>query len=204
LFDKHKEVIVLHQQPDRCDRHPAKTQVKAHCVDPLNEADDPDHSQSENLTTSNANRRRTPFLECWLRLVDLSRDAAFAVSITVLVGLSLVLLVNTVRVVVVESDSLATAVINGVNGILLTIIVLELARTLQAHFTTGSRLRPLIVVAVIAGVRELLAAGVRLTLNPNLSSTIQHELLIQSAVSAAIIGGLVFALQSVSEADSLE
>jgi hypothetical protein len=161
-------------------------------------------SPSEELATPNTVRRSTHFREWWLRVVDLSRDVTFATSITVLVGLSLVLLVNTVRIVVFESDSLSTAVINGVNGILLAVIILELARTLQAHFTTGSRLRPLIVVAVIAAVRELLAAGVRITLNPNLSPGTQHDLLIQSAVSAVIIGVLVFALRFVPEDESLE
>ena len=116
--------------------------------------------------------RRHQAFQKWLRCADLVRDTGFAVSITVLAVLSMVLIVNTIRVMLTESDSLSSAVINGVNGVLLAVVVLELARTLQAHFTTGSRLRPLVVVAIIAAVRELLGAGVRLTLDPNLGATI--------------------------------
>ena len=63
--------------------------------------------ESEDSQTSGAGRGEAEYHGPWLRLVDVLVDVAIAMSIIVLVVLSLVLLVNTIRIVSFESDSLS-------------------------------------------------------------------------------------------------
>src|SRR5207245_6709415 len=56
--------------------------------------------------------------------------------------------------------SLANRVINGLNGVLFVVIVLELMTTVVAHFEhSGFQLQPFLIIGIISGVRHTLTVG---------------------------------------------
>jgi hypothetical protein len=70
-------------------------------------------------------------------------------------------------------------------------------RTVVAHFGHGGlRLQPFVIIAIISAVREILAAGARLTLHGTHepSTDVVHTALLELGVNAAVIVGLAFSL----------
>ena len=91
--------------------------------------------------------------------------------------------------------SLAERVINGLNGVLFVVIVLELMATVVAHFEhSGFQLEPFLIIGIISGVRHILTVGARLSLTERLSGTDFRQSQIELGVEAAVVLGLGIAL----------
>jgi uncharacterized membrane protein (DUF373 family) len=85
---------------------------------------------------------------------------------------------------------------NAVNGVLFAIIILEVMRTVLAHFDHGGlQLQPFLIIGTISAIREILSVGARLSLNGATESTSEiHTSLLELGVNAAVVVGLAFAL----------
>ena len=91
--------------------------------------------------------------------------------------------------------SLANRVINGLNGVLFVVIVLELMTTVVAHFEhAGFQLEPFLIIGIISGVRHILTVGARLSLAGEVTGTAFRQSQIELGVEAAVVLGLGIAL----------
>ena len=91
--------------------------------------------------------------------------------------------------------SLANRVINGLNGVLFVVIVLELMSTVVAHFEhAGFQLQPFLIIGIISGVRHILTVGARLSLAGEVTGTAFRQSQIELGVEGAVVLGLGFAL----------
>ena len=91
--------------------------------------------------------------------------------------------------------TLANRVINGLNGVLFVVIVLELMTTVVAHFEhAGFQLEPFLIIGIISGVRHILTVGARLSLAERLTGTDFRQSQIELGVEAAVVLGLGIAL----------
>ena len=94
-----------------------------------------------------------------------------------------------------HSQFAATAT-NAVNGVLFAIIILEVMRTVLAHFDHGGlQLQPFLIIGTISAIREILSVGARLSLNgTTFSSSEIHTSLLELGVNAAVVVVLALAL----------
>ena len=91
--------------------------------------------------------------------------------------------------------TLANRVINGLNGVLFVVIVLELMTTVVAHFEhAGFQLQPFLIIGIISGVRHILTVGARLSLAGEVTGTAFRQSQIELGVEAAVVLGLGVAL----------
>ena len=91
--------------------------------------------------------------------------------------------------------SLANRVINGLNGVLFVVIVLELMTTVVAHFEhSGFQLQPFLIIGIISGVRHILTVGARLSLAGEVTGTAFRQSQIELGVEGAVVLGLGLAL----------
>src|SRR5207247_9430305 len=91
--------------------------------------------------------------------------------------------------------SLANRVINGLNGVLFVVIVLELMTTVVAHFEhSGFQLQPFLIIGIISGVRHILTVGARLSLAGEVTGTAFRQSQIELGVEGAVVLGLGRAL----------
>lgn len=81
---------------------------------------------------------------------------------------------------------------------LFAIIVLEVMRTVVAHFEHGGlQLQPFLIIGIISAVREVLTVGARLSLQQagrEPTTQVLHSALLELGVNAAVVLGLAVAL----------
>ena len=88
-----------------------------------------------------------------------------------------------------------TGMIQGVNDILLVVIILEIMRTVVVRFTNGIfQLDSFLIIGVIAAVRHILTVGAALTLERDRTAEVFNRSLTEMGVNAGIVLALVFAL----------
>jgi uncharacterized membrane protein (DUF373 family) len=99
----------------------------------------------------------------------------------------------------------AERVTAAVNGVLFVIIVLELLRTVLAHFEeAGFQLKPFLVIGIISAVRHILTVGAQLSLGSEKGDAFRHaqiELGVSAGVVLALVIGLVLVHRSGAAAD---
>lgn len=92
-------------------------------------------------------------------------------------------------------DPFALRVTYAVNGVLFVIILMEILRTVMAHFTHGTfQLMPFIAIGIISAVRHILTVGSALTLGTALEDEAFDRLLLELGVNTGVALGLVVAL----------
>lgn len=88
-----------------------------------------------------------------------------------------------------------------VNGVLFVIIVMEMLRTVMAHFDdAGLQLKPFLVIGAISAVRHILTVGARVSLGATVGGTDfgngEVELAVNAVVVIVLVIGLVMVRQS--------
>ncbi|MHB8690679.1 MAG: hypothetical protein ACYDHH_05485 [Solirubrobacteraceae bacterium] len=119
----------------------------------------------------------------------------YAVAL-VLLGVAGFVLYHTIYDLFSAGGNYAFAATQAVNGVLFSIIILEVMRTVLAHFGHGGlQLQPFLIIGTISAVREILSVGAKLSLNgQTLSKSDVHLSLLELGVNAAVVVGLAFAL----------
>ena len=90
-------------------------------------------------------------------LIPFFEDLVHYVVALVLLGIAVFVIFKTVHDLIVNHQSYVQAVTVAVNGVLIAIIVLEVLRTVMAHFDRGGlQPEPFLIVGIISGVRGIL------------------------------------------------
>jgi uncharacterized membrane protein (DUF373 family) len=99
----------------------------------------------------------------------------------------------------------AVRVTGAINGVLFVIIVLELLRTVLAHFETAElQLQPFLIIGIISAVRHILTIGARLTLQGEGTAEAFRHSQIELGVESGVVIGLAVALLLVRHNVSLD
>jgi uncharacterized membrane protein (DUF373 family) len=117
----------------------------------------------------------------------------------VLMAVAGVVLCHTIYDLAKTSAPFAQAATTAVNGVLFAIIVMEVMRTVMAHFDRGGlQLQPFLVIGIISAVREILSVGAHLSLQGagqgGGSISTVHLALLELGVNGALVLGLAAAL----------
>ena len=127
-------------------------------------------------------------------LIRLGEDLIHYAVAVVLMAVAIIVLVNTAKDLINSNAPYADAATTAINGVLFAIIVIEVMRTVVAHFERGGlQLQPFLIIGIISAVREILTVGARLSLHTPEGSAL-HDALIELGVNAAVVVGLAVAL----------
>ncbi len=152
--------------------------------------------QAKRVTARPTGRQR--LRKAQLSAVTAADDIVHYGVAIVLVAVAGVVLCHTIYDLTRTSAPFAQAATTAVNGVLFAIIVMEVMRTVMAHFDRGGlKLQPFLVIGIISAVREILSVGAHLSLEGagqggNVSTV--HLALMELAVNGALVLGLAAAL----------
>jgi uncharacterized membrane protein (DUF373 family) len=131
-------------------------------------------------------------------LIRLGEDLIHYAVALVLLAVAAIVLYHTVYDLATSKERTAVVVTTAVNGVLFAIIVIEVMRTVVAHFEHGGfQLQPFLIIGIISAVREILTVGARLSLVGSVhdpAPTVVHNALLELGVNAAVVVGLALAL----------
>jgi uncharacterized membrane protein (DUF373 family) len=140
-----------------------------------------------------------------LGMLGLSEDVLhYAVAFLLLV-IAVMVFYNTVHALVKPGTTFSNRIIDGVDGVLFVIIIMELMSTVVAHFThAGFQLKPFLIIGIISAVRHILTIGARLTLAAELSADQFQRSQIELGVETGVVLGLTVGLLLVRIGDRSE
>jgi uncharacterized membrane protein (DUF373 family) len=143
-------------------------------------------------------------------LVEVAEDMVHYAVALVLVGVACVVLGKSVLDLFGSNHEFARVVTDVINSILFVIIVMEILRTVVAHFDdAGLQLKPFLIIGIISAVRHILTVGAQVSLGGEGDAAhfrrAQTELGVNAAVVLALVIGLVMVWRSEkTAADSAE
>lgn len=142
--------------------------------------------------------RRFGFRQAHLGAVGLAEDVIHYGVAVVLMIVAAVVLYRTTYQLATTKEAFDQAATTAVNGVLFAIIIMEVMRTVMAHFDRGGlQLQPFLIIGIISAVREILSVGAHLSLSgsgdAHSTSTI-HLALLELGVNAGVVVGLATAL----------
>ena len=104
-------------------------------------------------------------------------------------------LVHTVDRFLRYEHAFSDAIVAAIDGILVVIIILDIARTVFGHLRTAVfPVMPFIVIGILAGVRDILSASAHLTLSGPLSQREFYDTLISLGVGVGVVVFLLLGL----------
>jgi len=128
------------------------------------------------------------------RLVGLVEDAVHYLVTLLLLGVAVVVLYRTGRALFDSQLPFPENVTTVVNGALFVVIVMEVLRTVVAHFEhTGFQLQPLLIIGIVSA-REIRTVGARLSLAGDKAPSALRNALLELGVHAGVVLGLATAL----------
>jgi uncharacterized membrane protein (DUF373 family) len=106
-----------------------------------------------------------------------------------------IVLVRTVVTFLSNWNSFPQSVVSAIDGILVVIILLDIAHTVFGHLRTSVfPVRPFLIIGILAGVRDILSASAHLTLNASLTETGFRNTLISLGVGVGVVVFLLLGL----------
>jgi uncharacterized membrane protein (DUF373 family) len=136
-----------------------------------------------------------------LAVVASLEDLIHFLVLAILLAVAVIVLWHTTADLLRPHVPFATRVTATINGVLFVIIVMELLRTVIAHFQhAGFQLQPFLIIGIISAVRHILTVGARLTLSgegtPAAFNHAQIELGVEAGVVLALAIGLLLIRRS--------
>lgn len=136
-------------------------------------------------------------------LVEVAEDMVHYIVSVLLVVVALVVMVHSLREFVDSGHGeFAERVTAVINSVLFVIIVMEILRTVVAHFDdAGLQLKPFLIIGIISAVRHILTVGAQASLGAESADAdhfrhAQVELGVNAAVVLALVIGLVMIWRS--------
>jgi uncharacterized membrane protein (DUF373 family) len=121
----------------------------------------------------------------------------YAVAV-VLLAIAVIVLWHSAYELANSQQAFVSATTTALNGVLFTIIILEVMRTVVAHLQDGGvQLQPFLLIGTISAVRSILAVGARLSLEGTQhepSPAVVRNALLELGVNSAVVLGLALAL----------
>jgi uncharacterized membrane protein (DUF373 family) len=133
----------------------------------------------------------------WLpeKLLDGVEDGFHVVLTTLLFLVALGAMVFTVIRLVDTQPFFPEGMLQAVNDILFVVIILEIARTVNARFKSGFyQLTRFLIIGVIASVRHILSVGSALTLGEAKTPAAFERAILELGINAGIVVALVVAI----------
>ena len=119
-------------------------------------------------------------------------EYAIAASLLLVAG---VVLVRTVVEFFHHWSTFSSTVVSTVDGILVVIILLDLAHTVFGHLRSSViPVRPFLIIGILAGIRDILSASAHLTLSSNLPTANFADTLISLGVGVGVVVALLLGL----------
>jgi uncharacterized membrane protein (DUF373 family) len=129
-----------------------------------------------------------------LGLIRIAEDLIHYAVALVLLAVAAIVLYRTAYDLAISKGPFQAAATNAVNGVLFAIIVIEVMRTVMAHFERGGlQLQPFLIIGIISAVRGILTVGAHLSLGSSLGVSV-HDALAELGVNAAVVVGLALSL----------
>lgn len=132
-------------------------------------------------------------------LVEVAEDIVHYAVALLLIVVAAVVLVNSIAAFLEGSDtSFPERITAVINSVLFVIIVMEILRTVVAHFDdAGLQLKPFLIIGIISAVRHILTVGAQLSLGGGGDfRRAQTELGVNAGVVLALVVGLVLVWRS--------
>jgi uncharacterized membrane protein (DUF373 family) len=131
-------------------------------------------------------------------IIRIGEDLIHYAVAVVLMAAAAVVLYHTAVDFVNSKLPFEVAATTAVNNVLFAIIVIEVMRTVVAHFERGGlQLQPFLIIGIISAVREILTVGARLSLEGSThepTTRVIHNALLELGVNAAVVVGLALSL----------
>jgi len=127
-----------------------------------------------------------------VRWVIIGVEYAIVASLLLVAG---IVLVRTVVSFLRYGSNFAEAVVSAIDGILVVIIILDIAYTVFGHLRSSTfPVRPFLVIGILAGVREILSASAHLTLSGPVTQRSFYDTLISLGVGVGVVVFLLLGL----------
>lgn len=118
----------------------------------------------------------------------------YAIVLSLLI-VAAVVLVRTVDSFLTHHGSFASAVVAAIDGILVVIIVLDIAHTVFGFLRSSIfPVRPFLIIGILAGVRDILSASAHLTLSGPETQRSFYDTLISLGVGVGVVVFLLLGL----------
>ncbi len=118
----------------------------------------------------------------------------YAIVASLLLVASIVL-VRTIVDFFSDWNAFPQSVVSAIDGILVVIILLDIAHTVFGHLRTSVfPVKPFLIIGILAGVRDILSASAHLTLSASLSQTGFRDTLISLGVGVGVVVFLLLGL----------
>lgn len=118
----------------------------------------------------------------------------YAIVVSLLLVSSIVL-VRTVVDFLFHWTDFPQSVVAAIDGILVVIILLDIAHTVFGHLRESViPVRPFLVIGVLAGVRDILSASAHLTLSSSLTQSNFNQTLISLGLGVGVVVLILFGL----------
>jgi uncharacterized membrane protein (DUF373 family) len=137
-------------------------------------------------------RRAETSADAVIRWLILAIEYAIIASLLLVAG---VVLVRTLVDFLSNWGSFPQSVVAAIDGILVVIILLDIAHTVFGHLRASIfPVRPFLVIGILAGVRDILSASAHLTLSGPLSQRDFRDTLVSLAVGVGVVVFLLLGL----------
>ena len=133
-----------------------------------------------------------------LKADSLVRRVIVVIEYAIIASLLLVASIVLVRIVadfLGNWNAFPESVVGAIDGILVVIILLDIAHTVFGHLRASVfPVRPFLVIGILAGVRDILSASATLTLSHTLTPTEFQNTLISLGVGVGVVVFLLLGL----------
>jgi uncharacterized membrane protein (DUF373 family) len=145
------------------------------------------------MTTKNANETaRSEPAEVVVRWVIVAIEYAIVASLLLVAS---IVLVRTIVIFFEHWDSFPQSVVAAIDGILVVIILLDVAHTVFGKLRNSLfPVRPFLVIGILAGVRDILSSSAHLTLSTSLKQSNFNDTLISLGVGVGVVVFLLLGL----------
>jgi uncharacterized membrane protein (DUF373 family) len=127
-----------------------------------------------------------------VRWIIIGVEYAIVASLLLVAG---IVLVHTVVGFLRYGRTFPDAVVGAIDGILVVIIILDIAHTVFGHLRTSVfPVRPFLVIGILAGVRDILSASAHLTLSSPLTQRSFYNTLTSLGVGVGVVIFLLLGL----------
>jgi uncharacterized membrane protein (DUF373 family) len=140
-----------------------------------------------------------------LGLITLAEDAMHYAVAFFLLAAAVAVLWRAITDFVDAGHPFPERVTDAVNGVLFVIIIMEILRTVMAHFDdAGLQLKPFLTIGIISAVRHILTLGAKASLGAESSPEAFRHTQVELGVNAAVVAALVIGLVLVRRTDRQE
>jgi uncharacterized membrane protein (DUF373 family) len=120
-----------------------------------------------------------------IRWLIIGIEYAIVASLMLVAG---IVLVRTLVTFLSDWNSFPQSVMAAIDGILVVIILLDIAHTVFGHLRASVfPVRPFLIIGILAGVRDILSASAHLTLSGTLSPVDFRDTLISLGVGVGVV-----------------